>query len=182
MLFRSLALRSLLLIVLILGGVLESGAATQVNTAAQLKDALGKSWGKDNAKLVEGNTVVLNNDISGKSWNIEVTGASIVLDLNGKSISNNLYALFVIKSGASIIIKNGRMTTSVKPVIRVEGGTLKLQDVELYNALPTTLKYEASGSILDCLSQGYGYFLNDKLQTNPENELEIGRASCRERV
>ena len=169
--FPHLALRSLLLIVLILGGVLESGAATQVNTAAQLKDALGKSWGKDNAKLVEGNTVVLNNDISGKSWNIEVTGGSIVLDLNGKSISNNLYALFVIKSGAGIIIKNGRMTTSVKPVIRVEGGTLKLQDVELYNALPITLKYEASGSILDCLSQGYGYFLNDKLQTNPENEL-----------
>ncbi|MDD7062680.1 MAG: hypothetical protein PUJ36_07370, partial [bacterium] len=76
--FPHLALRSLLLIVLILGGVLESGAATQVNTAAQLKDALGKSWGKDNAKLVEGNTVVLNNDISGKSWNIEVSGGSIV--------------------------------------------------------------------------------------------------------
>ena len=170
--FPHLALRFLLVIAMILGGVLESGAATQVNTAAQLKDALGKSWGKDNAKLVEGNTVVLNNDISGKSWNIEVSGGPIVLDLDGHTISNNFYALFVIKSGAEITIKNGTMTTSGKPVIRFTGGTLKLQDVNFLNLLNNTISYEAgSGSWLDCLSEGYGYFLNDKLQTNPENEL-----------
>ena len=166
--FPHLALRSLLLIVLILGGVLESGAATTVTSASELQKALG------NNASVSGNTVTLKSDIKRNAFtglNIEVSGGSIVLDLNGYRITNYNYALFVIKSGAGIIIKNGRMTTSVKPVIRVEGGTLKLQDVELYNALPITLKYEASGSILDCLSQGYGYFLNDKLQTNPENEL-----------
>ena len=164
--FPHLALRFFLVIVLILGGVLESGAATTVNSAEALKKALGSK-----AVWDQGNTVTLKASIS-KAVNIEVTGGPIILDLDRHTISNNLNVLFVIKSGANLTIKNGEMTTSFNPVIQVEGGTLKLQDVDLYNGLPTTLKYESSsGSILDCLSQGYGYYLSDKLVTSPDKNL-----------
>lgn len=139
--FPHLALRFLLVIVLILGGVLESGAATQVKTAQALKTALG------NAKY-SGNTVTLTDNVE-LSSTIEITGGDIILDLNGKNIYNKWKRgskqkidIFDI-TGGTLTIKGGgsvyNRETSDNSAIWMRGGTLVVENATIYSDKQTAI-------------------------------------------
>ena len=173
-----LALRSLLVIAMILGSVLKSGAADDktINTAQDLKDYFGGAADIDPSTGI----VSLNKDFSTNviDWftgtnpsKLIIKGKNITLQLNRKKITGYSPFRFEIASGGSLTIKNGRITTSVNPVITVlSGGCLIMEDLSLYNATNKVIKTNSS-SLLNHLGKGYGYFFNDNLQTNPGTEL-----------
>lgn len=176
--FPHLALRFLLVIAMILGGVLESGAADDktINTAQDLKNYFGGAADIDPSTGI----VSLNKDFSTNltDWytgtnpsKLIIKGKNITLQLNGKTITGYKPFRFEIASGGSLTIKNGRITTSVNPIITVlSGGSLIIEDLSLYNATEIAITTEAS-SLLEHLGRGYGYYINSTLQSEPGQSL-----------
>ena len=97
--FPHLAIRTLLVIAMILGGVLESGAQTTVNSLDVLKSALNS-----------GGSIVLGKDIGTGGETLEVT-KEVTLDLGNFTLMND----------------QGRWATKDATVLHVKGGTLTLK-------------------------------------------------------
>lgn len=169
------ALRFLLVIVLIFGGVLESGAADdkEITSASALQSYFGEK------SSINNNVVTLNKDLSilGKwvvpdnisRYNLIIKNCSIILDLGGKTLSGSSPFRLTISSGATVIIKNGKISTSVNPAITVAGGNLSMENLILYST-GTVIKTNSS-SLFDHLEKGYGYYLLEKLQTSSVQQL-----------
>ena len=180
--FPHLALRFLLVIAMILGGVLESGAAKDItiSTAQQLKNYFGDAADVDPSTGVVSLKKDFSTNASDLLWGTNpskliITGKNITLQLNEKTITGFNPFRFEIANGGSLTIKNGRITTSenlfnIKPVILVSGGSLTMEDLSLYNATNTDIKTSAS-SLLEHLAQGYGYYIGSSLQSNPGQSL-----------
>ena len=136
--FPHFVFRSLLLIVMILGGVLESGAV-DVSNETQLRNAINNG-GTQTIKLTA--DIVLGNST------IEILSGKITLDLNGHSISNGYSKgfwgvkeyydinIFTVSSEGELIIQGS--TGSVfnqytpKATILVSGGTVKINSGRIY--------------------------------------------------
>ena len=173
--FPHFALRFLLVIAMILGGVLESGAADdkEITSASALQSYFGKKSSEKN------NVVTLNEDLSilgswvypdyKSRYNLVIKNCSIILDLNGKTLSGSSPFRLTISSGATVVIKNGKISTSVDPAITVAGGNLKMENLTLYS-IGTVIKTNSS-SLFDHLEKGYGYYIGSSLQSNPGQSL-----------
>ena len=103
--FPHLALRFLLVIVLILGGVLESGAQTTVGDESALKKAISNGGTQ---------TIKLTADISLSSTLTIDSEVNITLDLNGKTLSlttvNKKAIAIELTSGRLVITGNGAIS------------------------------------------------------------------------
>ncbi len=140
-----LAFRSLLLITMILGGVLESGAATTGN-GGKVTSISGFSSALGGKVTVSGNTVTLTDDIN-LNATLEIAlgnKVELVFDLNGKTVSRHCYnakAEAVIMTSGRVVITGigtikahsqyrfGGVKAYDAVAIAHNGGTLSIQNV-----------------------------------------------------
>ena len=110
--FPRFALRTLLVIAMILGGVLESGAQTEVSDELGLRNAIDKGGTQ---------TIKLKTDISLSSTLTINSDVNITLDLNGKTLKNGTYTSW----GGSTKYYD------VKQIIVVSKGQLTITDYSI---------------------------------------------------
>lgn len=150
--FPHFALRTLLVIAMILGGVLESGAK-DINSASALRDFLGANGTGSEVKLSK------NIDLE---ETINITGGDIILDLGGKTLKNRRgstwvtdksLVLFQINSGVSLTIKNGTLDNSKNNVLKIKGGSVYIDGATISTTYEKSILIEGgalymnSGSI-----------------------------------
>ncbi|MGM9797031.1 MAG: InlB B-repeat-containing protein [Parabacteroides sp.] len=161
-----LALRSLLLITMILGGVLESGAATTGN-GGKVTSISGFSSALGGKVTVSGNTVTLTDDIN-LNATLEIAlgnDVEIVFNLNGKIVSRHCYN----DKAVAVTVTSGH-------VVITGGGTIKAHSqykvpgVKAYDAVAIahnggTLSIQNATFIADPFDLAYAYTIDPNIGT-----------------
>lgn len=148
------------------------GLAVDINSASNLKNYLGR-----NSTLDDVNTVRLKKDI-GSCWKtITIKSGTIILNLASYEIPGKggiNQDLFNVQGGFFTILGSGTITTSAGGgnALTISGGNVVLKGGTFESisgkAIETTIKGK---SLLDYLAKGYGYYVKNKLQTNPGQSL-----------
>lgn len=126
-----LALRSLLVIAMILGGVLESGAA-DISSASALRDFLGATG--------NGNEVILSGNKTVKEV-IKITSGTIVLNLNGYTLTSDQTgsssdAVGILISGGNVKVYSSALSKGVIVVKAAKGSNGSLAAPVHYDGYP----------------------------------------------
>lgn len=166
---------------LLAGMICSLGASgADVNTAAALKSALGNA-------TVSGNTVTLTGNVSLGST-LTFTGGTIVLDLNGKTISiekTNSKATCIEVNGGNLTIKGGgtiSVTTKYKfgggsgydaKAVSFSSGKLQLLNCKLQATTPSVAtSYAISSSVSVESIIPYGSYVSNRSISYSDKELK----------
>ena len=104
------------------------------------------------AAIAQGGEVTLSADIT-LLESVKIEGKTVVLDLNGKTVTAPLFSAFEVKNGAELTIKNGKVV-AYESTVRAIGGKAVIESGE-YTSTGTAADSPATNRYsLDCREGG----------------------------